>query len=164
MPEKKNAADEIFLRPMSPETYAGWVEVSRAEYAKDKEKEGLSTEDAKAVAEKSFRDLLPEGPATKGQYVNSVIEKSTGQVVGYFWWGVQKQGSREVAWVYNISIDQAYRGRGWGRAAMIAGEAEVKAKGFHRFGLHVFGYNTNARNLYRSLGFEETNVVMYKSV
>lgn len=43
-------------------------------------------------------------------------------------------------------------------------QADVKSKGFDRLGLHVFGYNKPARQLYRSLGFETTNIVMYKNL
>jgi ribosomal protein S18 acetylase RimI-like enzyme len=164
MPEKKYAAGEIYLRPMTEEEFGPWQIASRAEYAKDKESEGLSPEDAREVAERSFRDLLPNGVSTPDQYVRKVVETATDRPVGYLWWGVQKHGQRKIAWVYNIAIDAEFRGRGWGRATMQAAEAEVRAEGFNRFGLHVFGFNKTARSLYQSLGFEETNVVMYKNV
>lgn len=164
MPAKKDSTIDIFLRPMTAEEYPSWQEKCRADYAKEKESEGLSPEDALAVAEKSFRDLLPQGVASPDQHLYMIVEKASGQAAGFFWWGVQTHGQRRIAWVYNIQVDSKSRGRGWGRAAMVLGEAEVKAAGFSRFGLHVFGYNTTARKLYQSLGFAETNVVMYKDL
>jgi cytosine/adenosine deaminase-related metal-dependent hydrolase len=99
MPEKKIAAGEIYLRPMSEAEFGPWSERSRAEYAKDKESEGLSPEDAREVAEKSFRELLPNGVSSLDQYVRQVVETATDRVVGYLWWGVQKHGQRRIAWI-----------------------------------------------------------------
>ena len=46
--------------------------------------------------------------------------------VGSVFLGVRDGG----AWLYDITIDEAARGRGYGRAAMLALEAEVRALGF----------------------------------
>lgn len=155
---------KIYLRPMTEAEFEAWRVPNQENYAREKEKEGLSPEDARAVAEKSFRELLPAGPASPDQYVSLVVEAGSDQAVGAIWWGVQNHGSRRVAWVYSVDIDAVHRGKGYGRASMEAAEAEVRANGFDRFGLHVFGYNKVARNLYQSLGFDETNVVMYKDL
>jgi len=164
MPEKNESRPKIFLRPMREEEYEPWKQLACEEYAKDKESEGLSPADARAVAEKSFRDLLANGIKTPDQFLNMIVEAGGSRVLGFLWWGVQVQGTRRIAWVYNIKVEDSERGRGFGRAAMQAAEAEVKAAGFPRLGLHVFGYNQTARNLYRSLGFIETNVIMYKDL
>ena len=44
------------------------------------------------------------------------------------------------------------------------GEAWAHEHGCAGVMLHVFGYNTAARELYRSVGFEETNVIMLKRI
>ncbi|RZA07427.1 MAG: GNAT family N-acetyltransferase [Proteobacteria bacterium] len=155
---------QVFLRPMSTEEYAPWAAQSHEEYARDKRTQGLSEEEANAVAEKSMRTLLPQGPSSPDQYVSVVVDSISQEVVGSLWWGVQRESKEPLAWIYNIRIDEKNRGLGYGRAAMIAAEAEVKAKGFTRFGLHVFGYNLPARKLYQSLGFAEINVVMHKAL
>ena len=68
------------------------------------------------------------------------------------------------AWLYDITIDEAARGRGLGRATMLALEAEVKALGFAEIGLNVWGGNEVARSLYRSLGYAEVSVGMRKPI
>ena len=65
-------------------------------------------------------------------------------------------------WLYDITIDEAARGRGFGRATMLALEGEVKALGFAEIGLNVWGGNEVARSLYRSLGYAEVSVGMRK--
>jgi ribosomal protein S18 acetylase RimI-like enzyme len=73
-------------------------------------------------------------------------------------------GLGRCLWIYDIRIDEAYRGRGYGRAAMLLVEAEARERGYGRIGLNVFGGNDVARNLYRSLGYEENAIVMSKAV
>lgn len=59
-------------------------------------------------------------------------------------------------------IDADKRGRGFGRMAMVLGEEYARAQGAHALGLSVFGFNTGARGLYESLGYETTSVKMLK--
>jgi ribosomal protein S18 acetylase RimI-like enzyme len=153
---------QVQLREMSDPEFKIWLSESKLRYAKDKETEGLSSADALALSEKSFRDLLPHGKRSPKQWVRAVEEN--GKLVGSIWWGSQQQGSRSIAWIYNIEIQSELRGKGLGRAAMQAAETAVREQGFPRLGLHVFGYNHRARKLYQSLDFQETNVVMYKTL
>ncbi|WP_346426683.1 GNAT family N-acetyltransferase [Streptomyces sp. YIM 130001] len=59
-------------------------------------------------------------------------------------------------------IDADQRGQGFGRAAMVLGEEYARAQGAHTLGLSVFGFNTGARGLYESLGYETTSVKLHK--
>lgn len=68
------------------------------------------------------------------------------------------------AFVYDIEIAEEHRGKGLGRAAMRAAEQTVSAAGFDSIGLSVFGYNTAARNLYDSLGYEVVATQMIKTL
>lgn len=156
--------EKIYLRPMDQNDYDRWLPESKAEYAEEKERSGLSAADAQAEAEKSFSTLLPDGPRTSGQFMFSVVEKTSERVIGCFWWGLQKQGSEMKPWVYDVKLHEAHRGKGYGRATMIAGEATVRAEGYTTLGLHVFGHNSVARKLYESLDFVTTNVVMRKDL
>jgi hypothetical protein len=48
--------------------------------------------------------------------------------------------------------------------AMVLGEEYARAQGAHTLGLSVFGFNTGARGLYESLGYETTSVKMRKKL
>lgn len=67
-------------------------------------------------------------------------------------------------WVWDIAIDADKRGRGLGRPAMLLGEEYARARGAHTLGLSVAGFNTGARGLYESLGYETTSVKMRKKL
>ena len=101
--------------------------------------------------------MLPHGVATEGAHL-WVVEDERGKPVGSVFLGV-RDGR---AWLYDITIDEAARGRGFGRATMLALEAEVEALGFAEISLNVWGGNEVARSLYRSLGYAEVSVGMKK--
>lgn len=149
---------------MAADEFKVWKIESQANYAKEKEKAGLSKEEAEAVAEKSFRELLPSEEKSEGQFLFSIIESSSGKVVGTLWWGLQKQSKDPLPWIYDIMLSEASRGKGYGRAAMEAAQASVKENGYSRLGLHVFGHNQVARKLYESMNFKPISIVMQKEL
>jgi len=65
-------------------------------------------------------------------------------------------------WVWDVVIDPEHRGQGYGRAAMQLAETYAHARGARTLGLSVFGFNSAARGLYESLGYETTSVKMRK--
>ena len=64
--------------------------------------------------------------------------------------------------MYEIELDEHARGRGIGRATMLAAEALVASRGVRELGLNVFGPNERAIGLYRSLGYATTSMNMAK--
>jgi mycothiol synthase len=64
------------------------------------------------------------------------------------------------AWISNLTIDPAWRGRRLGRALLAAGLANLQERGARSVGLQVDGGNHTALNLYRSVGFELISTVV----
>lgn len=147
---------------MTAEEFPEWRREHEAGYAAEKEKEGLSPEDAAAESKASFERLLGQGLSSPGHHLYMVEDQ--GAVIGCLWWGPMKQGNGSIPWIYDISLVPGARGKGLGRQVMEWAEKDVRAKGFDRLGLHVFGHNKIARRLYESLGFETRNVVMQKKL
>ena len=69
-----------------------------------------------------------------------------------------------MIFIYDVEIDEAHRGKGYGRAAMELAEEQARALGIGRIELNVFGGNEVARKLYLSLGYVETSVQMGKDL
>jgi ribosomal protein S18 acetylase RimI-like enzyme len=69
-----------------------------------------------------------------------------------------------VAYVFDIAIEEAERGKGLGRATMLAAEEYVRRQGQAEIGLNVFGFNEPARALYESLGYHVVAVQMRKQL
>jgi len=92
-----------------------------------------------------------------------VIE-SDGDPVGELWLAERDTEFRRVLWIYDVHVDDAHRGQGYGRAAMLFAEDEARRLGLSGVSLNVFGGNETARGLYRSLGYAEEAVYMTKLV
>jgi len=149
---------------MTPEAYDRWLGRTTAEYAEAKVRVGTwPADEAIERSRRAFDELLPQGLATPGHQLRSVVTED-GETVGVLWFAPTDEMRGEVAFIYDIEIDEAYRGRGYGRAALDALEPLARSLGFDAIGLHVFGDNEVARGLYRSAGFVETDVVMRKSI
>jgi RimJ/RimL family protein N-acetyltransferase len=148
---------------MSPEAFARWLREAIPAYAADKVRAGTWTPDeAPERSAQAFAALLPLGQATPGHDVRSIIDPD-GRPVGVLWFGPSTTIAGE-AFIYDIEIADAYRGRGYGRDALRALEPLALSLGFQAIGLHVFGDNEIARSLYRTSGYVETDVVMRKRI
>ena len=62
-------------------------------------------------------------------------------------------GTAPGAWIYDIEVYENFRGQGYGRALLLAGEQVTRESGVHTLGLNVFGSNSVARGLYESAGY-----------
>jgi ribosomal protein S18 acetylase RimI-like enzyme len=152
------------LRPMADDEYEHYLDVLRNAYVEDMVASGfMNTRDAEVKVEADIKAHLPEGLRTPAAYLYAVEEER--ELVGYAWMSSQRdQAGTPLAFVFDIWVRPEARGRGLGRAAMLALEAEARSLGLDRIRLNVFGHNKIARNLYRSLGYEELSVLMGKAL
>ncbi len=154
----------VTLEPIRPDAYVRWRERAIVGYAADKVRVGAwPADEAEALARHEFEVLLPDGPLTTSHDLREIVT-AAGEAVGVLWFGPVRDGEPRKAFIWDIEIDPDARGRGYGRAAMLALEAVARADGYDTIGLHVFGDNEIARNLYRSVGYAETDVQMSKSI
>jgi hypothetical protein len=68
------------------------------------------------------------------------------------------------AYLFDIELVPEARGRGLGRATMLAAEQTARSLGATRMGLNVFGHNTVAARLYDSLGYLVVGEVLTRPV
>jgi ribosomal protein S18 acetylase RimI-like enzyme len=151
------------LRPMRPDEFPAFMERSKIEYARGiAEQGGESEEFARAKSEADHATILPHGLETPGHWI--FVVEADGERVGVLWLAERPHGAERECYIYDIEIDEAQRGKCYGRAAMLLAEQEARARGLPRIALNVFGGNTVARNLYRSLGYVESAVHMAKDI
>ncbi len=154
----------VTLEPMSLETWEQWRVGAVRGYAADKVRVGAwSAEGAEARADREFTELLPRGIDTPDHELRSIVNES-GEVVGTLWFGPLREGPRSTCFIWDIEVLAEARGRGYGRATLVALEPLARDLGYDAIGLHVFGDNEVARHLYRSSGYMETDVMMRKTV
>ena len=154
----------VSLRLMSPDEWEAWRVTSIRTYAEEKVRAGTwPAKGARDRAVAEFATILPQGRDTPGHEFR-VIETDTGEPVGAIWIAPLREIGSGALFIYDIVIDAAQRGHGYGRAAMQTLEPLARSLGYDRIQLHVFGHNTVARKLYASVGYVETDVQMEKRV
>ena len=148
----------VTFRPMQEDEFEAWATHHRRGYAEGMISfAGMARKDAEAKAARDVAAVLPQGIATESTDL-WVVEDERGRSVGSVFLGMRSGGP----WLYDITIDEAERGRGYGRAAMLALEDEVRTLGFGDLALNVWGGNEVARSLYRSFGYAEISVELKK--
>jgi ribosomal protein S18 acetylase RimI-like enzyme len=152
------------ITPMSEAEYDVWAPRSCAGYAADKMRaSSLTKAEADKIAQADFERLLPDGLKSKDNFLFALKDEKQ-NLAGFSWFVVRDPEENRRAFVCDIVVEEAYRGKGYGKQLMLFMENEAKKMGLKRIGLHVFGFNKTAIGLYQSLGYETTDLVMDKSL
>lgn len=152
---------KLNLLPMNDSEFADWFTASLKDYITDRIQAGESPDLAESTAMESFALHFPDGRPTAGHIVRKAVDED-GIAVGYVWIGPESGGDSRSWWVWDIAVHEAHRSRGCGRRIMELAEAAAVLNGATSMGLHVFGFNTIARDLYESLGYVPTSIRMSK--
>ncbi len=146
----------VRLEPMTWDDFDLWSAHSVRGFAAQQVAAGLlAPPDAAAISEELFAELLPDGLATP-THLFWTVRGPTGDTAGYLWLRVRPAAGEpgEVeAYVFDVEIVPGARGRGLGRATMLAAEDAARQRGATVIRLNVFGHNTAALALYDRLGY-----------
>jgi ribosomal protein S18 acetylase RimI-like enzyme len=155
---------DLRLRPLRDDQLPDFIEAGRAEYI-----HGLVAHAHMSEAfarDKAEHDLAAYADSTAIPEGHSLywIERG-GDRVGRLWFA-ERPSARigRLAWLYELEIDEPFRGQGYGRSAMDLLEEEVGRRGIGEIALNVWGGNETARSLYRSQGYLERAVEMAKEL
>ena len=114
---------------------------------------------AKLVIDNHF----PDGLFSKDQHLYHLKNESQA-AVGYLWFGIRHQHNKKKVFIYDILVEESFRGLGYSKIMLNWLESETKRRLIDEISLHVLGYNHTAKALYDSFGFEVTNLYMSKKV
>lgn len=150
------------LVPMTEEQFEQYLSYSIREYAEDHIKGGRWTaENAYEESRKEYQNYLPEGLQTPDHYLYSIYDEQRAKHVGILWFARVVRGE-PMAFVYDVKIDEAHRRRGYGTQAFQLMEEKARELGLSSIGLHVFGHNKGAYQMYEKLGYVPTDINMRK--
>lgn len=153
---------QILLSPMNEVEFGEWLDKSKMNYRDENVRNGLTINEASKKSDDDFGRLLPDGLKSVDQFLFSI--KENGLWIGTIWLGIRGAVDNRKGFIYDIVLNENTRGKGYGKKAMLLIEDEAKKLGLRHIGLHVFGHNKIARNLYESIGYETTNVNMEKTL
>ena len=150
------------FRPVTAVEYAEYREGAAADYARQMvELGGVEPEAARAKADADLAALLPPGrPLETHRFT---VAEEHGEWVGIVWIGPAREGF-EGSWVYDVTVAERHRGRGFGRSLMVEAERLAREAGQARLGLNVFGGNAVAIRLYSELGYHVDAQQMSKAL
>jgi ribosomal protein S18 acetylase RimI-like enzyme len=156
------AGMDISVRPATPDEIQARLPRLAADYAGEIAASGsLPPDQAQAKAHREVSQLLAEADGAPNQVIFRLVAGQ--QPVGWLWLTVPAPGGDPaMAWVNDVEVDEAFRGRGYGRQAMLLAEQEAGVRGMTSVGLNVHGSNAAARALYESLGYQVTSQQMKK--
>ena len=153
----------VKLVPMDPADYPAYLENGIREYAEDKVKSGQWKESESLEKSRGeFLHLLPDGVHTKNEFIYSIVNEETNQKIGILWVEVKMEETPRRAFGYDFIVYEPFRGKGFGKQALQALDKILISMDVESMGLHVFGHNATAFELYKKMGFEITNINMRK--
>lgn len=132
-----------------------------ATYAQDiSRSQDVSIADAQAVAERQLSGLLGAETLPEHELFYDIFD-DTDQAIGKCWLTLR---SDRLLFVSYIEIDEAQRGKGYGKAAMQLIDDIARERGVKQIWLHVFAFNTTAQAVYQKSGYKVSGIQMFKDV
>jgi CubicO group peptidase (beta-lactamase class C family)/ribosomal protein S18 acetylase RimI-like enzyme len=153
----------ISTRPMNQPEFEKWQQEIARDHAEEQVAAGnWDREGALERALAGNAHLLPQGLHTPRMlFVRAVL--GNGEPVGHAWVGLDHpRGAPDTAFLYDILIDQAHRGLGFGTELLAEVEDLVAENRIGALELNVFGHNATAVALYERSGYAVTTQQMRK--
>lgn len=152
----------IHFEPIPGEDFTDYWNYSVESWTRDMKRAGLIDKNITLEeADAQVRKFIPDGLKTPGHYFLYVFDEDV--KVGKIWLEVRQRGEIE-AYLWDIFIDENFRGKGYGKKSMKMMEDFAKKKGATKISLNVFAYNEIARNLYSKTGYKDAAITMTKEL
>lgn len=167
MEKARELQDNIQLRRMNGAEYERFIKRLIRDYAADKVQAGTWTEaEAPRLSEESLHKFLPQGLDTPDAYlyVITLHEQKNEQGIGIIWFNITDTPVGAEAFILEFWIEDAYQGQGYAKQTLRALDEEARRRGVRKIGLHVFGHNTRAFELYKKMGYVVTDIQMSKEL
>jgi ribosomal protein S18 acetylase RimI-like enzyme len=147
----------IVLQPLTDAEYPEFVERQIEETARQHVNAGEWTpEAATTLARERLADLVADRLRGTGDRFFTGVT-ADGTRVGWLWVSPAPSflgpGHERTRWLSQITVDEALRGQGYGRAMLEALHAQLHQERVAEIWLRVYDWNTVAQHLYRSLGY-----------
>ncbi|MBK9925609.1 MAG: GNAT family N-acetyltransferase [Anaerolineales bacterium] len=151
------------LIPMTPTEFDAFLDVAIPEYAADNVDAGYWNEsEALEKSRNEFERLLPQGVQSENHYLYTINDGDN--MVGVIWLRANVDRPTKNGFIFSLRIDEKFRGKGYGKQAMLLIEEKARKLGLKSIGLHVFAVNTVARKLYESVGYDVSSLNMNKKL
>ena len=153
----------VVLRPMTAPEFVVWEDDDAHRYGEAMVQAGFwppagSYQRAKDVHAK----LLPRGVETPDQHLLVIESPAEANPIGVLWVAIDRTSSPPSGFIYDVFMEEPFRGHGYGEQAMLALEKKARELGLSELALHVFASNEPAKALYAKLGYEVQSMNLSK--
>lgn len=93
---------------------------------------------------------------------NTLLIAREGEIVGALFLGLYRSPTGLHAWIEDVVVDGAFRGRGIGEALTRAGIERAREQGAHEINLTSRPSREAANRLYQRIGFQKRNTNVYR--
>jgi ribosomal protein S18 acetylase RimI-like enzyme len=153
----------VKLRAMTPEEFIPYEDADAHQYAENMVRAGFWPAEGSFNRAKDIHSkLLPDGVPTKDHLFFVIEDTQTKVSMGVIWLFVDRQTDQPSGFIYDLLLYTPFRGKGFGKQAMLALEEFAKDSGLASLALNVFEENTIAKALYTSLGYQVQSLNMRK--
>jgi ribosomal protein S18 acetylase RimI-like enzyme len=150
----------VKLQPLQQEDFERFLAHGIRNYAEDHVRNGdWPAEGALERSRKEFERYLPDGIQSKDQYLYAITDDGENKL-GVLWVQIKDR----KAFILDFEIDETFRGKGYGKQALLAMDEKLKSMDVESVRLHVFGDNIVAQELYKKVGFQVTDIHMSKKL
>jgi ribosomal protein S18 acetylase RimI-like enzyme len=149
---------EVMLTPLTDDARDAFVEEELANYADQQVREaGWPRDEALERARAELTPVLDRELAEAAAQGHRLWAATNldGRVVGWLWVTPLDKVSAGVAFLKQITVAEAWRRHGYGRAMLASLEDLLAGEGIDELRLNVFAANEPARRLYAAAGYEE---------
>jgi len=151
------------LIPMTQTEFDAFLEQIIPNYASENVRAGYwSKDESLERSRKQTESLLPQGLQTKDHYLYTLYDDDI--AVGIIWLRAELDRPMKSGYIFDVEIKEDFRGKGYGKQAMLLIEEKARELGIKRLGLHVFAYNGVAKNLYERIGYKVSSMNMLKDL
>lgn len=121
--------------------------------------------------EELLNQLTPQPSTLSEQTLRTVLDDSAsrlylleeeGRVVGMLTLGIYHSPTGSKAWIEDVVVDDACRGRGYGRALVAHAIEEAKRAGVKQLMLTSNSLRIAANQLYQAMGFQRKETNCYR--
>lgn len=157
------SAKSVRFREMTEEEYLQYSEFNIQNYASERARHFKRPfEEELATAKEQVGELLKDGLHTKAHFISKIIDAENGEAVGHIWFHVNE--AKKSAFLYDIMVEEGFRGKGYGKAALHELEVRLREMGIGQVALHVFADNNLAISLYSKQGYYVASHNMQKDL
>lgn len=154
---------DVAIRPLAAVDLPGFITAAQGRYADQKHTVGaIPVEEAHRQARIETAVMFPDGRLRDGHVVLQASEPG-GAPCGWVWVGPHRV-EEGLTFVYDIVVDGRARGHGNGTQLLDAAHGWARSNGYSSVSLHVFAGNEAAITLYRSHGYQTTDLLMRRSL